>query len=649
MTNKIIIHTYQFIKLYYLDKYHNNSELPNIDKELINSVMKILCQENKSGRKPKDDIVKLKSKLTDFYDKQYKKLLSDDTVLTYTNMNVILDYETVSILTDYENHISNHFISFLNRYVNVTYNKTKTEKNLQDNKKLSDKEKRDKLSEFREKLKLVKDDLLNQNKILLSDKKYHKWIKNIRPKIFTKHKYEKDSIVYDLQCNPLDYLPSMIFMSLEIEKQKEKTFNCFPLRKNITPKYIILDTTSLIHLFINQKKHKHTKEYYLTDGNTITYRTQIWKYFFNVHNKIFKNKEKNYIFNNQIQTDGIGVSINLIRKDLYNDAKKNLVRSVKKPKNYRSVKYIDELTDEEKNKYEDYTKVAIDPGKSCLLYATNGEVKEKTRKNGEIKHILNKFQYTQDQRRQETKSKTYMKRLDKDKKDTKIKNETVKEHEAKLSQYDSKTCNLTETEKYLKEKNNVNTSLFDYYEKDLYRKLKWYGFINRQRSESDMINRFKEKYGEKIIIGIGNWSENTKQLKYSEPTKGKGFRKLFQRNKLDIFLVDEYNTSARSFITGEETEKFRRQQNPRPWKTDIILCHGLLRSKNVPNSKQDAKHNLLCRDMNGAMNIWKKLTCILDKKEIPSYLKRQEKVDNSDGLHRRCAMSTSVPSTTLHK
>ena len=55
-------------------------------------------------------------------------------------MNTILDYETVSILTDFENHISNHFISFLNRYVNVAHKKYETEKKIKDNKKLSDKE-----------------------------------------------------------------------------------------------------------------------------------------------------------------------------------------------------------------------------------------------------------------------------------------------------------------------------------------------------------------------------------------------------------------------------------------------------------------------------------------------------------------------------
>ena len=69
-----------------------------------------------------------------------------------------------------------------------------------------------------------------------------------------------------------------------------------------------------------------------------------------------------------------------------------MVRSVRKPKNYRSIKYIDELTDEEKAKYKNYTKVSIDPGKINIIYATNGEVKEKLRENGETKHILNKFQ-----------------------------------------------------------------------------------------------------------------------------------------------------------------------------------------------------------------------------------------------------------------
>jgi len=97
-------------------------------------------------------------------------------------------------------------------------------------------------------------------------------------------------------------------MSLEIEKKKEKTFNCFPLRTNITPKYIILDTTTIIHLLF-EKKHGNKGDY-LTEGNVIKKRDEIWKNFFRIEKKnIFGNVDTSYHFNYQIQTDGIGVSI----------------------------------------------------------------------------------------------------------------------------------------------------------------------------------------------------------------------------------------------------------------------------------------------------------------------------------------------------
>jgi len=41
-TNKIVIHTYQFIKLYCIHQYENNSPFPTIDKEFICDVFKVL-------------------------------------------------------------------------------------------------------------------------------------------------------------------------------------------------------------------------------------------------------------------------------------------------------------------------------------------------------------------------------------------------------------------------------------------------------------------------------------------------------------------------------------------------------------------------------------------------------------------------------
>ena len=66
----------------------------------------------------------------------------------------------------------------------------------------------------------------------------------------------------------------------------------------------------------------------------------------------------------------------------------------------------------------------------------------------------------------------------------------------------------------------------------MFRQLKWYSFINRQKADADMVNRFKNKFGdsENNVILIGDY-EQRKQMKYKEPSKGKSIRKLFRDHK----------------------------------------------------------------------------------------------------------------------
>ena len=58
--HKIVIHTLQFMKLYLIDYYEKHNSIPVIDKEFINSCMKILCNEKANGRPPKKEIKELK-------------------------------------------------------------------------------------------------------------------------------------------------------------------------------------------------------------------------------------------------------------------------------------------------------------------------------------------------------------------------------------------------------------------------------------------------------------------------------------------------------------------------------------------------------------------------------------------------------------
>jgi hypothetical protein len=116
-------------------------------------------------------------------------------------------------------------------------------------------------------------------------------------------------------------------------------------------------------------------------------------------------------------------------------------------------------------------------------------------------------------------------------------------------------------------KNAVNQQLFEFYERDEFRKYKWYGYINRQRADAKMINEFKKKFGPPSETGIlmGDWSQR-KQMKGCEPTKGKAMRKLFSNNGYKLCLVDEYNTSKKFCGDGQDLVNFRKYKDKLPKK-----------------------------------------------------------------------------------
>ena len=239
--NKIVINTLMFMKLYLLDHFEKNNKLPEIDKVFVNSCMKILCNESGTGRPPKKEIKELKDKLTVFYNSDYKPLIKD-TDLDYTHLNTVLDYLTIGIITMYENNIKLHYVEYIERYVNIVWKKKETIVKIKEENKEEDKQK-ELVNEFCRQLRKIKTDILEITTEYKSNVKYHNWIKEIK-KIITpnKDKYIKDSLYYDLQCNPQDYLPCMVRIMKEVEKDK------------VIMKSIKLDTTTLVHLLFTKNK-----------------------------------------------------------------------------------------------------------------------------------------------------------------------------------------------------------------------------------------------------------------------------------------------------------------------------------------------------------------------------------------------------------
>lgn len=588
--NKIIIHTLLFMKLYLLDYYEKNNKLPEIDKIFINSCMKILCYENASGRPPKKEVKELKDTLTTFYNEQYKPLIQNET-LDYIHLNTVLDYLTIDILTMYENNIKQHYVEYVERYVNVSYKKKEQIEKIKGKYK-TEKKQKEKVSEFCSELRKIKNDILDISNNFKSPKKNHKWIKVTKPNIIpNKSKYQKDSLYYDLQCKPQDYLGCMIYMMKQIEKDGLKINNVFPLRTEISPKHVRIDTTTLVHLMFTKKQGNKTD--YLLGGNLKKYEDKIWKFFFRTERQCFN--KPNYTFHHMIETDGVSCSILLIRNDL-------IGKRIPSNKIGNSEEYIDELKDY--SKIKDKNIVAIDVGKSDILYCVDEDNED-----------ANEYRYTQNSRRKETKSKKYTKIILELKKE-KINNKTIIECETELSKLNKKTLDINEFKKYIQKKCEINNKLFRFYEKFIFRKLKLNGYINRKKHEHKMITNFKKIFGtpDKTIVCIGDWCQK-QQLKYKEPTKGIGMRKIFRQAGYRVYLVDEFRTSCKcAKCNGGECEKFMTRKNPKPYKDNIILVHGLLSCKNC--------NNVWNRDVNGATNIYKIAKNAINKKGRPDYLCR---------------------------
>ena len=590
--NKIVIQTLMFMKLFLLDHYDKHHKLPIINDEFINSCMKILCNEKSTGRPPKKEIKELKDILTAFYKTDFQPLIQNEN-LDYTHMNTILDYLTVDILTMYENNIKFHYVEYIERYVNVVWKKKFIVSKIR-KMNITQKEKEQRVNNLCSQLRKIKTDLLNVEKTKYkSHTNYHTWI-NQQKQFITPNKstYKKNNIVYDLMCSPFDYFPCMITMMKQVEKEEQTICNVFPLRSEIIPKHIRLDTTTLVHLLMTKKQG--IKSEYLTKGNLKRNENKIWEFFFRTERKMFH--KKYYEFHHMIETDGISCSLLLLRKDLIGK------RLQMMKKGLSCEKYIDELTDY--TQLQNKKIVSIDPGICDLIYCVDNDNKN-----------ANKFRYSQDQRRKETKKKKYSK-IHLELKKEKIQGKTIIEWETELSKLNKKSFTISKFKEYIQKKSEINGLLFTFYEQYIFRKLRLQSYRNTKKSEQKMLNNFKRIFGNEkdVVVCFGDY-EQKKHMKFKEATKGKGIRTLFRKAGFQTFLVDEFRTSCRcSKCEIGICKKTMVMENPKPYRNGSVLVHGLIRCKNGCGYWN--------RDTNGATNIYKIAYNAINNKERPNYLSR---------------------------
>lgn len=644
----ITTHTYQFLKMFCIDYCQKHDRLPTIDKTFIMLIMKTVSgsSSGRSGRF-KDTNQTIKDQLEMFYENIYENMIEKSEQIKYDGLTQMLDYECTNIITAYYNHIKNHFYKFLCRYVNLVVDLAGKEKIIRNKCKIDKTKHTSLINELRSKLFVLKSDIYQStNK---SDPIFNNIKNHIREKILNnlniKHALYGD-VKTNVKADPLKLLLPLLKMSIFGEQlvrsrlspeNKDKKFNiinCFPIRTSIIPKYVKIDTGMLIQLLVEKNKRFY-------QSNITSQKDFLWKRFFKTGKSVFK--KTNYIFNGSILTDGLIACICFELKDQTKKKKKSKI-AIDNDK----TKYITDLSDDIKKRFETKTFIGIDPGWSDLIFCTNGITNIITKKNGNKVRRSVTFRYSRQQRRKELKIKRYRDILENDKKNTIIKGENIKQIETMLSQFNSNSCNLDRCKEFIKIKNKINFKLKEYYQKNIHRQLKWYSYLNKMKSDANMINGFRNKFGspEKSVILMGDFSK-TEVLKGSEPVKGKSIRKLFTNAGYELYLVNEFNTSQKMYETGEQLEKFRKRESPRPYKKGTVkTVHGLLRiksetsnscsdlteSNNVENvipensTKTIKKTTIINRDLNGALNIRLKGVSQIKNEKIPEYFKRTQKI-----------------------
>ena len=539
--NDLVIHTYQFIRLYVLRQFSQQNPLPEINDTFILYCIKTLGSRDNRGKKGKD--TELLEVLDAFYQTEYQPLLNH-VKTNLKNTTFLLPYLATQIHTSLSNNIQERFIQHFLRFINKTTNEITG----------------DKATLFQLKKQLLELDETNEM--------FNEWKHTHLPHILPTE--IKKSIYYDVKAKPFDYLKGMLYMNSLLEKQECKLFQPLPLRNNIIPKHIIIDTASLINLFCPEKDKEGNK---VKKGELLSNvkdnQNEVWSNFLNLKHKIFKNKH--YQFHNQIQTDGISCCLLFIRKDLKDKKWGSKVPVLEEQDFYN----IEDLSKEQLDTLRERNIIGCDPGKHSLVYMTD--------KYG------NKLQYTAPQRKIESYAKRNERILLQEKK-----RKNIIEKETHLSFQNSKSVDYHNFKMYLVEKDKLNKETIEFYKRDTWRKMKFRQYSYGKKSIDTFLNKIKETFGENILIGYGNWSRST-QMKNIMPTMNKGLRKLIHK-KYDTITINEFYTSQKCCECYNDLKHQKDKKGNEIYR--LFCCSNCVSSKNK---------NGVCRtrDKNSAISIMK--------------------------------------------
>ena len=662
--HQIAVHCLKFLKLYYLRKYESGIII-DISKDLIGNICKVVSDQGNYGANANNATLAMRAELNQFYNAQYRYggIVRPKSI----NLNTAIIYFSEEVITMYENIVKQNFYKYVERYVALLMGNTVEIDAIDEDENLTAQEKKARKAAFlRLYRRSVSDIFVTQYHVVdevrvydytslqfvpaIQRWRHRRFLDEVKDEVLPAGPFAENNIHYDIKANPMRYFPCMVFIAKALEAVGERLGNLFPLRTSNIPGHMRIDTTTLIKILYPTSTNpgyeyvmgrtNGTKRSAATNGGYLSSNKDLlWDIFFKVQEKrqVFHGSivldgghelvepelveldqkyenyctAHNYTFHHQIITDGISCTVLLVHKS------KAHMLYPKNPRNapVRVEQYIHDIDEATRADILNDNIAAIDPGKSDLLFAVD-------RDQGLGKGL--EWRYTQDQRRFETDSTFYKNSMQDEKRNHLVGEVSIEQLESHAGQGISrKVMNSDQFQQYCIQNDHFMSQVRPFYTQDIYRKRRFQKYRKRQKSEARMLESFKQKFGtpDVTIVCIGDWCQRH-HMRFVEPVKGKGFRKLFKKAGYKVFLVDEYRTSticSKCENIEARCEKFRRVKNPKPRSRvayPTTLCHGLLRCTTC--------NTLWNRDVLGATNIHKIASSEILGEGRPQYLQREQ-------------------------
>jgi len=232
--------------------------------------------------------------------------------------------------------------------------------------------------------------------------------------------------------------------------------------------------------------------------------------------------------------------------------------------------------------------VLIDPGMGSIF----------TMMSKDGKKILS---YTKEKYLNRTKRKKIIKKIERIKKEkiNKLENELTKEGDRLRTSNNYKNFNL-----YFQLKMKIHDKLSELYNDNKLNKLRWYIFINEKRSECLLVNDIKNKFGNDVVLILGNWSMNKIGIKKIS-TPNKKYEKILEKNFITL-KINEFRTSIIHNKREKKCENYIKKHDLKKINIKSIYYLEKLKKKDEKRYKKatsDKKiHKILVCKTNAKLN-----------------------------------------------